>query len=599
MPGIFGAACVWHPIRDMPLDEVARRLVHGTRLTVSSATSADGRAHVGAADLQVLRGSGIVHQAIDGSLAVVHGEIRGMEHDDAGRALLESYRSDPRRLERFSGSYVLAIWDAPQSTLVLANDRFGLRNLYYAVVGDTLVFAPLVGALLGVATLPRHPDVQAVADLLAFQHVTGDRTLLRAVHALPPGTIATFDAGGLDCRCRWRPGYRQPASLAVDDYVDELAKRLRQAVARCAAPAPRPGLALSGGLDSRALLTVLNSGGRLDTPCFTYGVPRCVDLTAATRLASCVGAPHHVFPLEPGYVAQRASELVRLTDGMHLALNGHATALQQCAQWCDVLLLGNGGDSLLDGFWKGPDVSPASDAFVHGMYARMNCGVDRSTARYLVSPTLLDEFDGGLLHRLRERLARYPGESAADVADAYNAGERHWRWVLQGVPGQSTHVEFRQPFFDDEIVEFALGVPAALRVGRRLHVELIRRYAPDLAAVPRTGTGRSLLAPSGGPGLIAMRRKQVMRRLRRVLSLPTVPAVQRLDNFSDYGFELRGASRSYVHSVLLDPRTEARGLYRAGGLRRLLAEHDARLRDHTVPIGIALSLELWFRSYLD
>ncbi|MEW6271760.1 MAG: hypothetical protein AB1689_20955, partial [Thermodesulfobacteriota bacterium] len=89
------------------------------------------------------------------------------------------------------------------------------------------------------------------------------------------------------------------------------------------------------------------------------------------------------------------------------------------------------------------------------------------------------------------------------------------------------------------------------------------------------------------------------RRMRRLLWRPTVDGAQRLNNFSDYAYELRGASRAFVRDVLLDERTEARGLYRRDGLKRMLAEHDARVADHTVPIGIALALELWLRSHLD
>ncbi|MEW6270863.1 MAG: asparagine synthase-related protein, partial [Thermodesulfobacteriota bacterium] len=427
-----------------------------------------------------MRGSGLVHESDDGSLAVVHGTIRGLEEDDGLPAtLLELYRRDPRGLEGLSGSYVLALWDAARRRLVLANDRFGSRNLYLAIAGDVLVFAPLVGALLALPDVARDLDLGAVADLLTFQHVLGDATLLRDVRALPPASIATFDASGLRVRRRWQPVYRPERSARLEEYADELGRRLRAAVVRSASSGLRPGLPLSGGLDSRALLAVLD-GGSMEMPCFTYGVAGCLDVLAARRLAASVGAPHRVIELEPGYVARYAGELVRLTDGMHLALNGHATALQQCADWCDLLVLGNGGDSLLDAFWKRHDARPGSEAFVRGMYDLMSCGVDGATARHVLAAPLRDELRRGPLDRLRRRLALYQGETAADVADAYNAGERHWRWVLQGVPAQSTHVEFRQPFFDDGVTELALRAPTALRTGRRLHVELIRRMTPDL-----------------------------------------------------------------------------------------------------------------------
>ena len=57
----------------------------------------------------------------------------------------------PDALARLEGSFVAAVWDAGRGRLVLVNDRFGLRNLYYAITDGCLVFAPLVGPLCRLA----------------------------------------------------------------------------------------------------------------------------------------------------------------------------------------------------------------------------------------------------------------------------------------------------------------------------------------------------------------------------------------------------------------------------------------------------------------
>ena len=47
--------------------------------------------------------------------------------------------------------------------------------------------------------------------------------------------------------------------------------------------------------------------------------------------------------------------MVERTDGMHSCLNAHAAVLRAAGALCDVILLGNGGDCLLDGLWTGAD----------------------------------------------------------------------------------------------------------------------------------------------------------------------------------------------------------------------------------------------------
>ena len=46
----------------------------------------------------------------------------------------------PDLTERLRGMFAVAVWDRADRRGVLARDRLGIKPLYYAVVGDTLVF---------------------------------------------------------------------------------------------------------------------------------------------------------------------------------------------------------------------------------------------------------------------------------------------------------------------------------------------------------------------------------------------------------------------------------------------------------------------------
>jgi asparagine synthetase B (glutamine-hydrolysing) len=312
-----------------------------------------------------------------------------------------------------------------------------------------------------------------------------------------------------------------------------------------------------------------------------------------------VGTAHHTFELRPGFIRERAPELVRLTDGMHLGLNVHATVLQACAEWCDVIVLGNGGDCLLDRLWWWPDDAADTETYVRRMYERINHVLSDALADELLAPDFAAEFRTGPRERLRRRLAFYSGDTAADAADAFNVGERHWRWVLQGIPAQATHVEFREPFYDYAVADFALTVPATLRAGRRLHVELLRRLAPDLARVPRQGGDR--LTSS----VFARRARKYLTRARRSASgfwrdvRGSVPATQALRGFADYDYELRRSSRGLLEEVVLDRRTYDRGWYRPSALRTLVDDHVHRRRNNSRVLGAIATLELWLRMVVD
>jgi hypothetical protein len=62
---------------------------------------------------------------------------------------------------------------------------------------------------------------------------------------------------------------------------------------------------------------------------------------------------------------------------------------------------------------------------------------------------------------------------------------------------------------------------------------------------------------------------------------------------------MAGPQLEIVRSLLLEPRSSARGLFRREALERLFAEHCARHRNHNERIWRLLNLELWFRAFLE
>jgi asparagine synthase (glutamine-hydrolysing) len=490
---------------------------------------------------------------------------------------------------------VLALWDGRRRRLHLANDRFALRNLYWVADDRRLAFAPQVSALLVDPRLPRALDAQAAGEFLVFQCVLRERTLIDGVRLLPPASLLVFEPGrGVAVESTWTLRYRP----AAGDHARALADALADAAGRLAGGDERVGLPLSGGLDSRTLLAAIP---RRPLRTITYGRPDSDDLRLAAELAARAGTEHHAIELRPGYIAAEARTMVERTDGMHSCLNAHAALLRDAARVCDVVLLGNGGDCLLDGLWSGPDDAP-DDAVATRLFSKLAIGMPPRLAGGVVAPRgpLADALERAAAG-LREALASVAGDGAADRADAFNVVHRHRRWVLQGVPAQATHVDFRHPYYDDRVVEAALAVPASLRAERRAHVEALKLLSPELARVRRQGKPFGFAVPEWRWRLHTTSgrvRDAVRWRANRAGLNPFVARPNRR-SFADYDEELRHGSRALLEQVLLGPATLARGWWRPDGLGRLVGEHLAGRANHAGALGAVLTLELFARAVLD
>ena len=123
-------------------------------------------------------------------------------------------------------------------------------------------------------------------------------------------------------------------------------------------------------------------------------------------------------------------------------------------------------------------------------------------------------------------------------------------------------IESRVPLLDNNVIDFAATLPASLKIhnGRRKHIlkESVRDLLP--------------------PG-IADRKKQGFG----------VPL----------GVWFRGSLSDVFSDVLRSERTRQRGYFEPAFVDRMVQEHLAGTRDHTLRLWQLMVFELWHRQYLD
>src|SRR6185436_6723251 len=92
-------------------------------------------------------------------------------------------------LTRFNGMFAFALWDRVRRELVLARDRFGIKPLYYAIVGQKLLFGSEIKAILANPAYRTALDLEGLAEYFTFQNFFTEHTLFKDVRLLPAGTF--------------------------------------------------------------------------------------------------------------------------------------------------------------------------------------------------------------------------------------------------------------------------------------------------------------------------------------------------------------------------------------------------------------------------
>ncbi len=174
-------------------------------------------------------------------------------------------------LRRLNGQFSLAIHDAKQDTLFIARDRVGIRPLFYARAGGSLLFASEIKALFTDSRVRREIDIYGLDQIFTFWMTVPPRTAFQGVFELPAGHYMTAAKGRLAIEKYWDPDFLQDAAPRQEaEYAEELRELLIDST-RLQLRADVPvGAYLSGGLDSSIITALIRKF--TGTPLRTFSI---------------------------------------------------------------------------------------------------------------------------------------------------------------------------------------------------------------------------------------------------------------------------------------------------------------------------------------
>ncbi len=261
-------------------------------------------------------------------------------------------------LHHLRGEFAFILWDGRDRTLLAGRDRFGIKPLCYAVVGEALYLASEAKALFA-AGVPAAWDRAAFFHAASLQYVPPDRTLFAGVYQLPPGHYLLADSARVRTHRYWDLDYAPPEEWlpehAVEEHVRAFGERLDEAVRlRLRADVP-VACHLSGGLDSSAVLGLALRHSTRPVECFTVSFTEepYDELPIAEETAARAGVPLHPVRVAQADLLDALPDAVYFSEG--LAINGHLAAkflLSRAVRRAGfkVVLTGEGADEVVAGY---------------------------------------------------------------------------------------------------------------------------------------------------------------------------------------------------------------------------------------------------------
>jgi len=491
---------------------------------------------------------------------LVDGAVRDTEgtvlNPDALRAHCIA-SNDAARL-RLQGAFAAVVcWDGGRRWWLM-RDRLGVKPLYYCLVNDTVVFASELKGLLASGLMAKHLNLASVDRYLTLRCVPGPETIFQGIRRVQPGHVLEY----------WDGKLSETLYNRVDLHVEPVkrkaaAERLRAALERAVNRTAAENVLWSAGMDCAAL-AALKPGLK----------PLFVALRTAwqdeARLAKSAARSMRL-PLETRR-GRPFDEETFLKAVYHLdepiadpSVFPLWQILEQAGRVAGSFLTGHGADELLGGYPRYHFLQKTRGAR-RRMPAGLLMGIRpalppnaflRRGARYLSSGhdnlegymSLLSVFDHderAELYTDAMKAAIHEKGGSLAVIQSHFCDVDLTRDLLSldlnvGLPDllltecermAAAHgVELEFPYLDDDLVDFAVTLPANVKFGARSKSLLRHAMKGILPGRVRIRARRGFRVPQGGQAvrvIEAMARQTITQERVEASGLFKWPVVEQV-----------------------------------------------------------------------
>lgn len=401
--------------------------------------------------------------------------------------VVELMGSDPMSLTRLLPPF--AAITATEGGATVVADSMGFQHLFHgrppngsgALVSSSCLLA---GRATG-GELDRH--AVGIQSLLGWQ--LDQHTLFAGIKKLAPGAVCRLGPRGIDIT---HPLPAAPARMGLDEAVPAAARLLRTSLSSVLDDHPDAVLQLTGGMDSRLLLSAIPESRRRGLRAMTLEVPGSTDVEIARRIAQRYGIRHDVHGLaslaglDPSEAWERCcSDALRL-DAMAdpVALAAQRVAEQAFDQ--GVRISGLGGEIARGFYYLGRvEDRPYSRADVERL-ASWRMFVNESVETGLLDRDFAHWARANAYHEVAAAMAE-GGTEWFRALDHLYLRHRMQRWAGATDTAVSDQRIVINPMLDAEFIDIVGRLAPVDKAGSRFLARLQMELDPELGRLPLNG----------------------------------------------------------------------------------------------------------------
>lgn len=434
------------------------------------------------------------------------------------------------QLKHARGVFAAVHYDRSSETLLLITDKLGIRPVYYWLGPRWVIFANALRVIEQIPEAPKIMDLRGVTEIASIGFPLGSRTPFESVELLRSAEVLRIRAGETTREEYWRWDDIPVSERPAGDLAEEAYRCFSDAVTlRCRDDTSTVAF-LSGGLDSRAIVTLLRASG-VTTHTFNISHPGTQDAIYGEAFARRTGAIHTQVSVPRGQTRHWAQMLAQAWRGSPHRI--HAPATRPGLVWS-----GDGGSvGIGHVYLDGSIVSLARQGRAGLAVRAMSRAWGGAVPARLLQPKLAHVVRDVVAQGWLDELALLRCADAGrcmHVLLMQNDQRRHLSDFFENI--DLHRLEYHLPFFDSEFLSIVMQVPIEECLGHRFYMKWLEEFPDVTLSVPwQTYPGHEPCPLPPGPefkyqwgaahgrDVREARRRDLLAAASRLLSTPDFP----------------------------------------------------------------------------
>lgn len=159
-------------------------------------------------------------------------------------------------LDKLRGMFAFVIFDKNKNEVFGARDFFGIKPLYYATMGETLMWGSEIKSFLDHPHFKKELNTDVLETYLTFQYSPSTETFFKNVYKLPAAHCFTYKNGKLDVRRYWEVKFNPDNGPELEEWVNRISDTFKDSVNVHKFADVEVGSFLSSGVDSSYVAAV-------------------------------------------------------------------------------------------------------------------------------------------------------------------------------------------------------------------------------------------------------------------------------------------------------------------------------------------------------